>query len=234
MLTKQIVAFIDLLGFSSIIRQNDEVRLQQVLGLLKQLADAVGEFNIAEIAKSEQRREVSLRPAISAFSDNIVFSFRLDRMRKLDIREHAAVHYLAHDVARIFMRAIDFGCAVRGGIAVGDLFHEGRVVFGPALVEAYELESNFAHEPRVLLSPEAAKLLKHDSYLVREDDGFDSLHFLRAAFDASANSLDWHAKTRARVEKECATLKDKGNLKGYQYWSALLTRFDRLLPRREN
>jgi hypothetical protein len=43
------------------------------------------------------------------------------------------------------------GILVRGGIAKGQLHHTAKVVFGPALIEAYRLESQIAKFPRILL-----------------------------------------------------------------------------------
>ena len=40
---------------------------------------------------------------------------------------------------------------LRGGIAVGKLYHDRQIVFGPALVKAYQLENNIAVYPRVVI-----------------------------------------------------------------------------------
>lgn len=45
----------------------------------------------------------------------------------------------------------------RGGIAKGDIFVEDNVIFGPAMVEAYSMESRMAVDPRIIILPELFK-----------------------------------------------------------------------------
>ncbi|MCG8563685.1 MAG: hypothetical protein MI747_01235, partial [Desulfobacterales bacterium] len=55
----------------------------------------------------------------------------------------------------------NLGMMVRGGISVGKLIHEeAGALFGPAMNEAYALESKSAIYPRVIISPEAFELLE--------------------------------------------------------------------------
>jgi hypothetical protein len=42
---------------------------------------------------------------------------------------------------------------IRGAISVGELFLDPNTAFGPALLEAHDLESNVARDPRVILAP---------------------------------------------------------------------------------
>jgi hypothetical protein len=44
---------------------------------------------------------------------------------------------------------------IRGGICKGELYHDGSVIFGPAFIEAYRLESTVANFPRVVLGADA-------------------------------------------------------------------------------
>jgi len=76
-----------------------------------------------------------------AFSDCIVLSQR-----------GAFVALLFISVAQLAMALLDLGVLVRGGVALGPLYHDGSVVFGPAIIEAYHLESRCAKFPRILVS----------------------------------------------------------------------------------
>jgi len=49
------------------------------------------------------------------------------------------------------------GVLTRGGITKGLLYHSSNIAFGPALIEAYRLESEVAVYPRVVLDPTLTK-----------------------------------------------------------------------------
>jgi hypothetical protein len=79
------------------------------------------------------------------------------------------------------------GFFARGGLSVGKLHIGDHVVFGPALVEAYELESRAAVHPRIVLSRRAAecqRTLPETPMLISDDDGRVFVHYLSAVFDA--------------------------------------------------
>ncbi len=81
----------------------------------------------------------------NVFSDSIVFS----------------ATRLSLDTLMLFCNMIEtitsllFECSTtcRGGIAWGKLFHKDNILFGPAMVEAYQLEQQ-ANYPRVIFSPD--------------------------------------------------------------------------------
>jgi hypothetical protein len=59
------------------------------------------------------------------------------------------------------------GFGARGAIAIGDVFADRKIVFGPALIEAYEHEQ-IAKYPRIVLAPSAlAHALAHIDYYSR-------------------------------------------------------------------
>lgn len=59
------------------------------------------------------------------------------------------------------LRLARHGYRVRGGVTLDDAFVDADGCFGPAINEAYRLESRDAVSPRILLSSEAGKL-QHD------------------------------------------------------------------------
>lgn len=78
------------------------------------------------------------------------------------------------------------GMLMRGGIAVGNLVHQrGGALYGPAMNEAYQLESNCAVYSRVVASEEASQLIDKstmDTPLARNFfkgfDGFTSFDLI--------------------------------------------------------
>ena len=49
---------------------------------------------------------------------------------------------------------VDLRLARRGGVAIGDIYHDDEAVFGPGLVRAYDIESNVAKFPRIVVDHE--------------------------------------------------------------------------------
>lgn len=100
---------------------------------------------------------------------------------------------------------------VRGAITRGALYHDDAVVVGPALVRAYELESQVAIYPRIILDPNLQNLqiTKTDvedvfwTKMYREDrDGIFFLNFLSedvlGAFEELKPGLFTDAKKEIR------------------------------------
>ncbi|MGP4105985.1 hypothetical protein [Virgibacillus sp. L01] len=55
------------------------------------------------------------------------------------------------DVIHLQLEMMGQGIQMRGGITSGELCHVDNIVYGPAMVEAYELESKHAIYPRVVV-----------------------------------------------------------------------------------
>ena len=142
---RRIVIFYDLLGWRSKI--NDAGTSPAEIGNLRR----------AVLMHSRMMRARDRGPIqTSTFSDNVVIS---------------AMGALAPDMvgaaAAIQVSSLQQGFLLRGGIAVGDIYHDNEVVFGPALNRAYELESQIADYPRVVLDPEVAAVAPQMSLLKR-------------------------------------------------------------------
>jgi hypothetical protein len=240
LMEEHLVAFIDLLGFRSIITASDDARRDQILLLLTSLAEAKGDFKSETKTIDANTRAQSIRPAISAFSDNIVFSF--PAVGLASVGTGPIITYLGGDIARIFTLAIGLGCLVRGGIAFGPLYHAGGVLFGPALVEAYEMESKFAGRSRIIVSPKAAERLGDHPYLRPDDDGFLCLDYIRATYDQvpfgppgttveMQSKRNWITRIREHCSGQITALSQTKNLAGVQNWRWFATCFDRFVAK---
>jgi hypothetical protein len=65
-------------------------------------------------------------------------------------------------------RLNNHGILIRGDVALGNVYISENKMFGPALIDAYELESNFANYPRLILSPDLLNIIETD-YAFTED-----------------------------------------------------------------
>lgn len=137
--TRSIVSFIDLLGFKSIVAdpESDADSVWRILDLVRYFGidrtDGQHAMDAASMVFSDSI--IRARP-VAAFNDPLDALFA-----ELDI------------LSSIQMELTFKGFLVRGGVTIGDVFirpHEG-IVFGPAYIRAYELESKVAVYPRIII-----------------------------------------------------------------------------------
>lgn len=123
------VLFLDVLGFKRLINERREDLIEDVLAI------TTGPF--------QSNFEVT------AFSDNMVVSTVLRRGYEL-----SELIGLASSLSLLLLHK---GVMSRGGIAVGEIKHSGNIVYGPALVKAYQLESQVANYPRIVIARDAVE-----------------------------------------------------------------------------
>jgi hypothetical protein len=97
------------------------------------------------------RMPVHARADVSTFSDNVVISTPVHEEN---------VPYFLQAIATMQLMTTSLHYLLRGGITVGDIYHDEEVVFGPALNRAYELESTVAIVPRIVLDEEVLRIGK--------------------------------------------------------------------------
>jgi hypothetical protein len=136
-----VVTFLDVLGFRTIVAERSAQDVARVLDLLAHFSAAPDPGN-------------PYAPTVTIFSDSVV------RVRPIDTGPNKI-----YPVGILVLEIIDLmraqgelaasGVLVRGGITVGDIFATPARVFGPALIEAYEIESRVAVHPRLVVSRNA-------------------------------------------------------------------------------
>lgn len=171
---KKVVAFIDLLGFSEsvVASERDAKARDRVFQLIDNLRgagpteqtsvdlqfQAMRNMPLAYVSAITNEEFVAQReggkPAVrkAVFSDSIVLSADA---------EH--IDSLLYEVLQIERMTFRHGVFIRGGIAHGAFSHEGQTAVGPALIDAYIMESREARVPRVLVSEDVQRLASKDS-----------------------------------------------------------------------
>lgn len=140
---KRIVCFIDILGFAKLIKDSinkNEEKKEIALKKLNVIYNTYTDF--AAIENSE----------ITQFSDSIVVSIPYNQ-------EDGAFLFLC-TLQHLLMNLADNKILCRGGIVIGELYHKQSIVCGPALIDAYMLESKIANYPRVIVGPNIIKIAK--------------------------------------------------------------------------
>lgn len=129
---RRVVLFLDILGFRALTNRNNGEQIYKLFTGLNKLR----EKHFSSAYGSE----------LTMLSDSIVLSVPLDpHAVRQGLREGFD---LASHFAYIFLEE---GVLTRGGLTIGDIYHNENVVFGPALNRAYELESELAKYPRIII-----------------------------------------------------------------------------------
>ncbi|REE07626.1 hypothetical protein DFQ09_1176 [Winogradskyella pacifica] len=134
----RICCFIDILGFKQHLNQTinsageDNIEkiksIQSILNLSKSITSDTG------LSKSK---------IVTHFSDSIVISYKYD--------EESQLFSTLLNLLYVSMELANKGFLTRGGVAIGKLIHTDEVVFGPALVDAYNIESKLSKYPRIIV-----------------------------------------------------------------------------------
>jgi len=137
--SERYVAFIDILGFREIIKRSEtDSRLYETL------VKTLSEIHAREPIEGEETVDFQFQ----TFSDSIVISSASSKM---------GLAHLLRAICTLTLELMQESLLIRGGIAKGKLYHEKGVMFGPAVIEAYEIEKTIAKYPRVILSKQTYK-----------------------------------------------------------------------------
>jgi hypothetical protein len=184
------VAYLDILGFTPKVQdvRQDSERLQR-------LAVALDAMDIVLRATAANKANVHM------FSDTIVLTFPKPSQIPL-----YGMAYLS--ILQVWAAARGF--FLRGGIAHGDHYEKGRVMFGPAYLNAYGLEKS-ALWPRVLVHPSVLEIDPSPLFpwgsLTVHDGGVTFVDHLQNAFVATM-AFEWAAEYSKRDDFLLLSSKD--------------------------
>jgi hypothetical protein len=127
---KRLVAFVDILGFKSMIGQVDAGYLEP---------EAISDILLT--IRSNAR--VARRHFATNMSDSIVMSAPLTT---------GGLKSIIVSLEILTRRLLRSGIFLRGAVTVGSIFHNEHSVFGQGLIDAFQLESTSAIYPRILIT----------------------------------------------------------------------------------
>jgi hypothetical protein len=157
----RLLAFIDILGFRSLIAKTE--------------ADTSHAATILQHFSSLDRL---LRGMSTAHFDAIIFSDTIC----ISSREVQNFSTFCLGLSLVIVGMLGMGYPVRGAIVQGKLYHRGNIIFGPGLVRAYELEHRMALYPRTIIDPqltiEPDSLSAQFAPTYNDHDGMRCVNFL--------------------------------------------------------
>jgi hypothetical protein len=137
--TRSIVSYLDILGFQELIRTRTAGEISRILRILAE--------SIRPHPKDEPAKIVYTR-----FSDTVIRSI-----------QKGSASYLVYELKSILraqVALIPLGVAIRGAVTIGDMVQSWKIVYGPAVVRAYQLESIPGGPPRIAIDDDALNLLQ--------------------------------------------------------------------------
>ncbi|MCT8469336.1 hypothetical protein KZO85_12150 [Chromohalobacter canadensis] len=162
---RRIIGFIDILGFGQLVLDSeDDVEkfdlIKSVLEKINSVDDIYGSpedffaySNYSHLSPTAKQQMDELyesmkaaagpkRVRITTFSDSIVFSCSADSDGLTDFR---------YFLTKLLVYTSPFKLLIRGGVTCGSLVHTDEIIFGPAMNNAYYLESKVAKYPRIVV-----------------------------------------------------------------------------------
>lgn len=173
---KSIFAFIDILGYSELMRSDpSNTELQRLHKVLEGGRDWLEEKYVDEKFKNFMPKDLH---ALKAFTDNVVMGWPIRSDGESELG--SALFKLSHFQMEMALE----GYFIRGAISVGDVYIDEIAVFGPALLEAHAGESILARDPRIIITDSVIPMVNahlnyyarkkhapHCNYLLRDSDG---------------------------------------------------------------
>lgn len=217
---ERVVVFIDILGFRELIRKTvqDASHYANIKNALNMISSTKEENDHGILAEKEIGKEVTV------FSDSIVVSYPVSLL--------GSVFYLLLDIVHLQLEMLRFGILMRGGMTVGKLYHNDNIVYGPAMIEAYELESKVAVYPRVLVSKMALETATKFPLNPPEDELKYVIDLLHEDFDSQlyVNFMSQWQEVDDSVDYLKALLNIKnvieGALKEYEAKPSILVKYE--------
>ena len=208
--TRYIVAILDLLGASEIIKgPTSEINMNHI-------------FEIFQSAKTDWIR-VEHAPFVLhdlkfvTFSDNIVMALELPEelsQEEIKTREKDFITYISVFQGASLRNMLLF----RGGITIGQLYINPteNLVWGKALVEAHLLEEKTAIYPRVVLSSQfdGADVLT----IARIIKDFDGMYFVDYFSTIKEKFPEWIEYSKGRVQEKIEEYRGKERIMQKYKW----------------
>lgn len=164
-----IVVFIDILGFQELInesysKKNSKGNKEIIAKIYDSVQIIRTILNIDEQNNIDEQFDIENKYFVACFSDSIVISFPYNKTNEL-------LDSL-NQIQLLLINLSTNGIIVRGGITRGLIYTSQmfQIIFGPGLVEAYQLESKAAHYPRIILDKTLLNLCKKYSQSITNND----------------------------------------------------------------
>lgn len=213
------VAYMDIVGFRNI-TNSLEWEPTEIYSVLKMAGKDVPK-PIRRIRIEDIRYE-NIRSYI--MSDSIVYYIDSSTENALI----TLIYYCSILLGSLLMRD-DHPLLCRGAIVKGDLFRDDDILFGPALTNAYELETMLSIYPRIVIDEKISNNLEnyliasgkpykeikriYDKFIYKDYDGIDCIEYTTAYIEYKEDAYNKLMTRLKEIEKATKIIKDNAKWK---------------------
>lgn len=153
--TEHIIAFIDILGFKNLLKSPKETTnaMTTISGTLDKLRELWRDINPKHEIKT------------TIFSDSIILAYDLNK--RGDASNRYIFEHFCIAVGQLQAELVSQNVWVRGAVTCGDLYFPqvsiDTIIYGSGFVRAYELESQHAIYPRIIIDTKIIKKLQYQN-----------------------------------------------------------------------
>ena len=138
---RSIVSYLDILGFRELIKTRTAGEISKIVRILAESVAPNPMFKSEKISCTKfSDTVIRSMPEAKHFPHNFVFELR--------------------SILHAQIALIPRGIPVRGAVTIGEIVQSWGVVYGPAVVRAYDLESQKESPPRIVIDHEALALVQ--------------------------------------------------------------------------
>lgn len=180
MYREAMVTYIDIIGFKNLVLSKPFDDVFKTLRIFHRQSTDDKEIDSTVDANDSQ---------VIQFSDSTIFIRWLDSRINEGFRTGLMFNEIL-DLLHIQGELINHGICIRGGISIGDAYYDGKNLFGPAFIRAYNLESEYAIFPRIVIDPELIiKLLEDDRLRSDHNSQTNEYESIRALLEKGSDGL---------------------------------------------
>lgn len=223
--------YLDLLGVTDAANSWDEARSSELIKLLLRLAASKSEFELDGESMPDGGFKFKISAEISTFSDHVVSSYLISKTKNqklIDLQITMFTDQAQRIAASMARDALNIGLLVRGGLTVGKLFHEQGVVFGEAMIDAFQLESRTSIYPRVAVSSAIYDHFDARKYLEQDADKIWHLNYVQRMVDSvpSGDRKGWMENHLHKVSSSIDDLEKNDKKREAEKWRWFKTKLE--------
>ncbi|MBD1430803.1 hypothetical protein [Sphingobacterium litopenaei] len=161
-----IIAFIDILGFSNLVKSNwnKEINdpVNKLLGIRNNIEKVTDNPLSSLLVQETKKKLIEGGVKVITISDSFILLFGLEKtanqIRYLDFVN--GFSSILEGLKTIWQDSIEAGFTIRGAITVNEIYWDEKFnIIGPGLIEAYSIESKIAITSRIFVSSTLQKML---------------------------------------------------------------------------